>query len=437
MPVNVNNGGIWTPSKKIWARGVNAWNEVVKVWVNDGGVWKLAYQNVVAITISSNVANFNLAATLGNPTTPVTATVTVKAGAFVISSNINLPAFTTGDLPAGSVVTLIVEAGAGVIGRGGRGSTSYRTDTGPTPVGGGAAGYPAYSTTNLGAQNGGTAISAKCAMTIHNSGTIGGGGGGSVAGGLTECSNSGSNYQVSWQVKTNPLTEFTGAAAWYGAAFKFFNGSPENSPTASAAFENYLRFQSNTTLVFTKDATNPWADPSEKWIIEGGCGAGGSDSFPVSGQYSCTDRTADKDGVYGAPYSIVLRVFGTPSTILAPTPEFILTKAAIDSHPLKPADATLLFPPLFGPTNLSANNNRPGVSLYGYSIGQAPAGGALGQDGICIIDTGAMSKHNDKSVAPIWQARRTIPAGRAGAAIEKNGNVVTVATGTVLGPIKA
>lgn len=122
------------------------------------------------INITADTLNVDLRQKLldagWNGTEEAVATVTVKAGVKVGSTLTSTPAIITGDL-TNATVTLVIEAGAYVVGHGGSGGYQI----------GGAGGA------------GGPAIQATSTLTIDNLGTIGGGGGG---GGWGESGTSGS-----------------------------------------------------------------------------------------------------------------------------------------------------------------------------------------------------------------------------------------------------
>lgn len=115
--------------------------------------------NEVTRTISANIANVNMAALFGNPTTVASYVLTVNSGVYVYSSSTATAALVTGIFPAGSAVK-IVNNGY-IVGKGGPGGTGANNGGNGSP--GGA---------------GGPAISLSTPVTLTNNGLIGGGGGG-------------------------------------------------------------------------------------------------------------------------------------------------------------------------------------------------------------------------------------------------------------------
>ena len=115
------------------------------------------------LTITEDAYNYNVAEAAGSPTTADNFTVTIASGIKVGSTSTTLPAFTTGNLPAGSTVT-IVNHGR-IEGKGGNGAAANTF---------GEVGLP-----------GGNALNLTVATTINNTdGEIwsgGGGGGGGVS----------------------------------------------------------------------------------------------------------------------------------------------------------------------------------------------------------------------------------------------------------------
>ncbi len=121
------------------------------------------------VDVINSTTNYNLGVDLYNqhPTAPTNAPVCVvcqlQSGVNVTSPDNTVPAFTTGTLPAGSLVTIV--NGGNIIGKGGNGGSA--TD-------------PALGLTGEG-QDGGTAIELTLnAEIINNFNIYGGGGGGSA-----------------------------------------------------------------------------------------------------------------------------------------------------------------------------------------------------------------------------------------------------------------
>lgn len=145
--------------------------------INDGFVF--------SPTISADTSNYNLkAAALSagwNGTTKLTVNITVNSGVVVSANSTGAYAFDTGaGFPAGSTITLTNKGH--IVGMGGAGGTLYFDGT-PDTV-----------------RSGGPALRAQYAMSVANTGTIGGGGGGGEGcgggggGGRTGRTNSSGGY---------------------------------------------------------------------------------------------------------------------------------------------------------------------------------------------------------------------------------------------------
>ena len=131
------------------------------------------------IVIEEDEFDLNLYERFLRPTAAVSASVRVKSGAVLGATLASAPAFTTGALPAGSEVELIVEAGAYVVGFGGAGGRPafdvQITDHSSRQL------VPAgrYQGAAVASGDGGDAVEAAAGqLTINNAGVIGGGGGG-------------------------------------------------------------------------------------------------------------------------------------------------------------------------------------------------------------------------------------------------------------------
>lgn len=157
----VGVSGTWRRVRRKYIGVGGNWVEVRNGYVAVGGVAKKIY---ASLTISTNTRDYNVATAAGNPSSPCTIVVKISPGVVVGSSSTATPAFTTGSLPAGSLV-VIVNQGK-IVGRGGNG--------GPGGGGGGSNGLA-----------GGNAIELTVDVVIDNTGGIIGGGGGGGAGAAT------------------------------------------------------------------------------------------------------------------------------------------------------------------------------------------------------------------------------------------------------------
>jgi hypothetical protein len=126
-----------------------------------------AFTYQTALVIAANTSNYNLAQTLGNPTQALTVTVTINSGVTVSATYSGQAAFSTGSLPAGSIVKIINNGS--ILGAGGTGG----------------AGGDSRQNGNSGG-NGGTAINLGVSVSIDNTNgsILGGGGGGGGGGGM-------------------------------------------------------------------------------------------------------------------------------------------------------------------------------------------------------------------------------------------------------------
>jgi hypothetical protein len=132
-------------------------------------VYSLYLTPCYQLTVNNNINNYNLStdlyATYPNipPNTPVCVVATVNSGIDVTSVSNNLPAFTTGNIPAGSNVAIVNNGN--ILGRGGDGGIAYDPGQGWT-----GAGY-----------DGGTAVNVTVRTLVQNNFNIYGGGGGGNA----------------------------------------------------------------------------------------------------------------------------------------------------------------------------------------------------------------------------------------------------------------
>lgn len=118
-----------------------------------------------AILIETDTFAFDMRATYeslyGVPAAGQTVTFTVMAGIKVGSHDPAVPAMRTGSWPAGTDLSLVIQAGGKILGAGGDGGNPAGTITG---------------------QDGGNALEVEAVLLINNGGTIGGGGGGGGGG---------------------------------------------------------------------------------------------------------------------------------------------------------------------------------------------------------------------------------------------------------------
>jgi hypothetical protein len=134
-------------------------------------VYSLTLTPCYDVHVNNSVQNYNLRNALGAMygsavlNGPVCVVNTVDPGIYITSPNVNAPAYTTGNLPAGSIVALVNNGN--IIGKGGDGGSAYD---------------PALGLTGAG-QTGGTAVEARIRTYVQNNFNIygGGGGGGSMA----------------------------------------------------------------------------------------------------------------------------------------------------------------------------------------------------------------------------------------------------------------
>jgi len=123
----------------------------------------------IALTISANTADYNVASQAGSPTTPVDVVLTINTGVIVGSTSATVGAVFITGLPATSTVTIINNGS--IYGKGGTGgSGDGMLNTG-------------YFIEGSNAQAGGPAITSDIALVIDNTnGQIFGGGGGGGGG---------------------------------------------------------------------------------------------------------------------------------------------------------------------------------------------------------------------------------------------------------------
>jgi hypothetical protein len=132
-------------------------------------VFNLTIEPCYILNVINSTLNYDMSVDLYNtypnaPTNqPICVVAIVGTGVEISSNSTALPAFTTGNLPAGSLVGILNNGN--ILGKGGNGGTAYNPGTGST-----GAGF-----------NGGNAINLTIPTTIENNFNIYGGGGGGNA----------------------------------------------------------------------------------------------------------------------------------------------------------------------------------------------------------------------------------------------------------------
>ena len=151
MTINVYDNYQWKVPKAIyvWNANANAWSETtsVSIWANSN--WQKIHNTYI---FTSNTVNANIYTTMGSPTIPINAKITIDENVWMTSANSNVAAIDIGGFPLGSRVYLVNN---GVI-QGNIGSN---------------AGW-----------DGGNAIATTNPLIINNLNTIGGGAGNTTGG---------------------------------------------------------------------------------------------------------------------------------------------------------------------------------------------------------------------------------------------------------------
>jgi hypothetical protein len=132
-------------------------------------VYMVTVEPCYILNVINSTLNYNMSTDLYNtypnaPTNqPICVLTVINTGVEVSSNNAALPAFTTGNIPAGSLVA--IENNGNILGKGGNGGTAYNPTSGAT-----GAGFA-----------GGNALNLTIPCTIYNNFNIYGGGGGGNA----------------------------------------------------------------------------------------------------------------------------------------------------------------------------------------------------------------------------------------------------------------
>ena len=178
------NGSAWVKVSKAYYWDGSAWKVVNNTYYWNGSAWLEAFTQgfVVSKTFDTGTTlNYNIATVASDAgwdgSAIIIANLTVPSGAYLGSSSTSTYALETESMSANSIVTLTIDSGGYIVGKGGsggRGAEDYiRTYSS----------YPAYGEHSEGGP-GGPAINAISGITFNltNNGVIGGGGGGGGGG---------------------------------------------------------------------------------------------------------------------------------------------------------------------------------------------------------------------------------------------------------------
>jgi hypothetical protein len=183
MPaIFVYRNGQWREAQGLYPRNANAWKTGNKAWVRSGGQWRLVFERLVEITLSSNTGALVVAPNTLPGTSGIVAgqtlRINVPAGVVIRGGNANDTALTIQGWPAGVSIQLKVDGA--LVGAGG--------------FGGFGAGYGEGSGVMTDATDGlpgGTALILRSSCALSGGGRISGGGGGGGGGGAQIGANGG------------------------------------------------------------------------------------------------------------------------------------------------------------------------------------------------------------------------------------------------------
>jgi hypothetical protein len=187
MPaIFVYRNGQWREAQGLYPRNANAWKTGNKAWVRSGGQWRLVFERLVEITLSSNTGALVVAPNTLPGTSGIVAgqtlRINVPAGVVIRGGNANDIALTIQGWPTGVSIQLHVDGA--LIGAGGFGGFGAGYDPAlnneSNPVRHATDGSP-----------GGTALVLRAGCTLSGSGRISGGGGGGGGGGAQVGANGG------------------------------------------------------------------------------------------------------------------------------------------------------------------------------------------------------------------------------------------------------
>jgi hypothetical protein len=359
----------------------------------------------VNLTISSNTTNFDIHVAAGSPAVASNITVTINAGVTVGSASATNPALTTGNLPAGSTITIVNNGriqGAG--GNGGSGGTGYTNGTD-----GGA---------------GGTALLLTQNVTIDNTnGQIWGGGGG------------GGGSGAYWNGEGSD-TSGSGGGGGAGAVGGAGGLRPETSQSP---------FTGNNGAVGT--ATAGGAGGTSSWNHNAGAG-GGPAQAGGAGSGGCTWYFENEDGstsgeatqggsggaaglaIQGSGRNVnwlggASNVVGTNQATSVPAP--VITSALTKSGTTG-AVLNYTITANNSPTSFSATNLPTGLSVNAASGSITGTPASAGTTNVTIGATNSAGTSSATLVITITLAPPTITS-----ALTKSGNVGSAFSYTITG----
>ena len=183
MPaIFVYRNGQWREAQGLFPRNANAWKTGNKAWVRSGGAWRLVFERLVEITLSSNTGALVVAPNTLPGTSGIVAgqklRINVPAGVVIRGGNASQTALTVQGWPAGVSIELKVDGA--LVGAGGFGGFGAGYGEGSGEMTDATDGLP-----------GGTALTLRSSCALSGSGRISGGGGGGGGGGARVGANGG------------------------------------------------------------------------------------------------------------------------------------------------------------------------------------------------------------------------------------------------------
>jgi len=116
----------WRNVKGLEVKIAGVWRTITKVYTRQAGVWKIAYENAIPFTISTNSTDLDLFVFAGSPIAAGNYVFTINTGVTIKSSISTIAAMASGSFPAGSTIGIINNGSIiGGGGKGGRGGFSF------------------------------------------------------------------------------------------------------------------------------------------------------------------------------------------------------------------------------------------------------------------------------------------------------------------------